>query len=169
MTILVTVIMISLDATFVGMSLGAQKGYKNRYPFIIASIILLCSLVSFFVALAVKQTLHFNSSVIIGIAFVILGLKNLFARDEEKGTISTASIIFLGFVMSIDAVVATFFLTIGQMHSILIPISAAAGHLLLLLLGSFLTKYIKMPHIYHNIVSASCLFIVAILNFAQII
>ena len=167
--ILVTVIMVSIDAIFVGMSLGAQKGYKTRYSLIIASIIFFCSLVSFFIAIAVKQTIHFNSSQITGIAFTLLGIKNLFSKDEEKGTISLGSIVILGFVMSIDAVVATFFLTIDQMHSVLIPISAAAGHLILLLAGSYLTRYIKMSHKMHNVISASCLLLVAILNFTRVI
>lgn len=164
-----TVTMVSIDAIFVGMSLGAREGYKHKYPLIIATIILICSFVTFFIALAVKNTIHFNSNLIIGIAFVLLGIKNLFSRDEEKKDWSIGGIVVLGFVMSIDAVIATFLLTIEQQHSILIPISAAAGHLILLFAGSYLTKYIKMPHTWHNIISASCLFLVAILNFTHLI
>jgi len=163
--VIVTAVLVSLDALFVGMSLKLQKGFKWRYLFIIAAIILALCTVAYFAAGGVRVHMNLHTGWIIGLAFVLLGVKNLFTRDEAKITLSVAAIIVLGLVMSIDGVVATVVLSIDQMHTFWTPVLMPVGHLAFLVAGCFAARFIKCSHKWHNIISAACLFLVAVANF----
>ena len=167
--IVITALLVSLDALFVGMSLKLQKGFKLIYLFIIASIILVTSVISYFVAGAITEYISFETSVLVGAAFLILGIRSLFDKDEDKMVMAAGTIAVLGLIMSIDGVVATTALTIENGKVLLTPFLMPAGHLLFMLIGCCAAKYIKTSHKVHNIISASCLFLVAILNFADIL
>ena len=104
-----------------------------------------------------------------GAAFLILGIRSLFDKDEDKMLMAAGTITALGLIMSIDGVVATTVLTIEHGKFVLTPFLMPAGHLLFLLIGCCTAKYMKIPHKGHNIISASCFFLIAILNFADIL
>jgi len=166
--IMITILLVSVDALFVGMSLRLQKDFKLYYLFIIFSIILAFSIAFYFVAGAVVERIDFAPNILVGVAFTLLGIRNLFAKDEEKMVLAIGSIVVLGLVMSIDAVVATVALTLEHGNIFFIPILAGASHLLLLLIGCFIARFIKTSHKVHNLISAFCLFLVALLSFAAI-
>jgi len=167
--IVITALLVSLDALFVGMSLKLQKGFKLTYLFIIASIILVTSVTAYFVAGVLSEHISFDTSILVGAAFSILGIRSLFDKDEDKMVMASGTIAILGLIMSIDGVVATTVLTIEFGKVFLTPFLMPAGHLLFLLAGCFIAKYIRTSHKVHNIISASCLFLVAILNFVEIL
>jgi len=167
--IILTAILVSLDALFVGMSLKLQKGFKMIYLFIIASIILATSAAAYFVAGAIVQYITFETSVLVGAAFLILGIRSLFDKDEDKMAMTAGTIAVLGLIMSIDGVVATTALTIEHGKVFLTPFFMPSGHLLFMLAGCCIAKFIKTSHKVHNIISASCLFLIALLNFADIL
>ena len=106
---------------------------------------------------------------LVGAAFLILGIRSLFDKDEDKIVMAAGAIVVLGLIMSVDGVVATTVLTIEHGKILLMPFLMPAGHLLFLLFGCCAAKYIKTSHKVHNIISASCLFLVAILNFVDIL
>lgn len=160
--------LISLDALFVGMSLKLQKGFRWRYLFVISTIIMIFSSVAYVVACSLKDFIAFDLSWIVGTIFVFLGIKNLFASDRQKKSVSLLSTILLGIIMSIDAVVATVSLTIDQVQTFLIPVLLTAGHLLFLFVGAFVIHFIRMPPLWQNIISATCLFAVAMLKFTAV-
>ena len=79
------------------------------------------------------------------------------------------AIIFLGFVMSIDDTLAITVLTLEYGQLIFIPILIVMGQLLFLLTGGFIAKFTNASPFVQKIISASCLFLIAILNFLEII
>jgi len=167
--ILLTAIFVSLDAIFVGMSLKLQKGFKMPYIFLISGILLTVSVAAYYTAGALTGFIGFDASWIIGGAFLLLGIRNLFAKDEDKMILTTSAVIVISLVMSIDCVVATVALVLEQGQTILIPVLIVFGHFVFLVAGSYAVKFIKLPRKLRNVISASCLFLVAILNFAGII
>ena len=167
--IIITAILVSLDALFVGMSLKLQKGFRLAYLFVIASIILITSLAAYFVAGAIAEHVTFETSVFVGAAFLILGIRSLFDKDEDQMAMATGTIAVLGLIMSIDGVVATTALTIEHGKILLTPFLMPIGHLLFLLAGCCIAKFIKTSHKVHKVISATCLFLVAILNFVDVI
>lgn len=167
--ILITSILVALDALFVGMSIKLQKGYKTYFSFVISAIIFAMCIASYFIAGAVREVIKFNTSYIIGGVFLLLALRNFFAKDEEKMILKLGAIIVLGLIMSVDGFAATAALTIEQGKTFLIPVFVTAFHLLFLLIGCFVARFMKkLPHKTHNKISACCLALVAILNFAGV-
>ena len=168
-SIIVMILLVSTDALFIGMSLKLQKGFKLYYLFVISSIILAMCIFAYFIGGILARYIEFETSWVVGSVFLLLAIRNLFAKDEDKMILSMGTIVALGLVMSIDGIVATVVLAIEHKNIFLTPILATAGHLLFLLIGSFSAKFIKTSHKMHNIISASCLFIVSILNFMELL
>jgi len=167
--IIITATLVSLDALFVGMSLKLQKDFKRFFLFVIAAIIFCMSVIAYFLAGALIQYIDFKTSWIVGSAFLLLGIRNLFAKDEEKMALVIRAIVILGFVMSVDSIVGTIAVTVEHGKTFVSPVAMAAGHLVFLMIGSFAARFIKMSHKFHNIISAACLFFVAVLNFAGVL
>ena len=167
--IIITAALMSLDALFVGMSLKLLGTFKWSYIFIISSIIFALSVVSYFVAGALAGYIDFETSWIAGSAFAALGIRNLFAKDEEKMALGMGTIIVFGLIMSIDSMIGTVAVTIEYGEMFLSPVFMAGGHLLFLLIGCCAARFIRTSHKIHNILSASCLFIVAALNFTGVL
>ena len=163
--ILTTAVLVSLDALFVGMSLKLRKDFKYSFAVFITCVLLVMSAIAYFIAGALIEFVHFKTSWFVGGAFLLLGAKNLFAKDEEQMVPTMGAILVLGFVMSIDCVVATVALTIDQGEIFFIPITVSFGHFAFMLAGCGAARFIKTTHTVHNIISASCLFLVSILNF----
>ena len=167
--IITMAVLVSLDALFVGMSLKLQKDFRLSFIFVISGILLAMSLIAYLIAGALIDFVNFEASWLVGGAFLLLGAKSLFAKDEEQMNLTMRTIIIFGLVMSIDCVVAIVALTIDQGEMLLIPFTVSFGHFVFLLAGCGAAKFIKTSHKVHNIISASCLFLVAILNFTGIV
>ena len=165
----ITASLVSLDAFFVGMSLRLKKDFNWLHLFVISSIILAMSVISYFAAGALIRHIDFETSWIIGGVFALLGFRDLFAKDEETMALAIGTIIVFGFIMSIDSMVGTIAVTVAHGKTLLSPVLMAGGHFLFLLIGSIAANFIKTSHKVHNILSASCLFLVAALNFTGVI
>jgi len=126
-------------------------------------------MISYFVAGALISYINFDVSWILGGVFLLLGIRHLFSKDEDKSLLSLGTIIALGFIISIDGFIATAVLTIDHGKTLLTPILASLGHLIFLFAGCYLVNFIKTSYKVHKYISASCLFLIAILNFVGIL
>jgi len=167
--IIVTTMLVSIDAFFVGMALKLQNNFKPRVVFLISLVIATICFSAYLVAGLLTEYINFQTSWIVGFAFLLLGIRHLFSKGKEKETISLRTIVALGVLMSVDAVVATVVLTLEHGQSILTPTLASMGHLMFLLVGGFIARLIKTSKKTHKIFSAGCLFFIAALNFLGIL
>ena len=162
-------LLVSLDALFVGVSLRLHRQFKPAYIFVVFGIVLAMCTAACAAADALTGRMHFDTSWLAGGAFLLLGLKTLLAKDEENTVLAIGTVAALGFFVSIDGAVLAAALTIEHGRSFLTPVIIAAGHLLCLAAGSLLSNCIKVSCRRQNILSASCLFLVAALNITGVL
>ena len=142
--IIVTAALISIDALFVGMSLGSQKNFRHICFFVIAAIIFVICLSAALAASALRDYITFDTSLLVGGAFILLGVLSLFSKEEKKPErLAFGSLVVLGLVMSVDCAVGAAALTIDHSFHILTPVAITVGHLLYLPIGSFVTRFVK--------------------------
>jgi len=115
---IISALIVSIDAFFIGLSLGLQKRCKFLYLFIINTVLLGLCVVGFFVAERIYDQIPFEPDYVVGFAFVTLGLwtilqyfmlshkKHLEDSDYKEPT-SIKSIVIIGAVMSIEAMLIT--------------------------------------------------------------
>jgi hypothetical protein len=167
--ILITILLVSIDALFVGASLRLQRSFKFYYFFIIFGMILASSVVFFFVAEAIAPYITFDTGILLGVTFTVMGIRAIFEKEEDGPLICISCIVGLGLMMSIDAVVATVALTIEYGNFIWIPVLAAGCHLLFLFVGSLAERFMKVSPKARRGISAGCMFLVAALNFTGVL
>lgn len=133
-------LIVSVDAFFIGLSLGLQKKCKFIYLVIINSFLLGLCLLGFFIASMIYELIAFDTDLIVGFAFIALGLWSILHfflskyvkrrkgnPEEENASIKT--IILVGLVMSGEAMIITMGITfIFLPGSIIIPITVAFAH-----------------------------------------
>ena len=116
-------LVVSTDAFFIGASLGLQK--KCKFYQIALINLFLCSLcmVGYFLADFIADYIFFDTAVIVGLVFISLGAWYIFG-------VSKISIV--GVAMSVEAMFITMGLTLLFSHdnnaSIIIPIAVALAH-----------------------------------------
>jgi len=168
-------LIVSIDAFFIGLSLGMQKKCKYLYLVIINAVLLGLCILGFFIAGQVYELIEIDTDILVGVAFIALGIwtishyfiaKQLRRKknqpDEESCSIKT--IILIGTVMSLEAMLITMGLTfIFQPNAnLLIPLTVALAHFGYSTLSFFLarTKHIKrIPASIAHIISGSALII----------
>jgi len=152
-------LVVSVDALFIGISLGLQEKCKYIYLVIINIFLLALCFVGFFIAAEVYELIPIDPDYIVGFAFIGLGLyyilnylikskknnKNEIVKENGIGTIAT-----IGAVMSLEAMIITMGITFVFMPygTIFIPLTVALAHFIYSSVCFFLvrTKYIsKMP------------------------
>lgn len=162
--IVLTALLVATDAFFIGLFLGLQKA-KQSYFFIINGIIFLMCLIFYILAGLVKKSINFDTSPIAGTFFLLMGLRNLVSNPNKKNNVFTVKdAIIIGFVMSVDGIVATVTLTMDQTPVILIPAAIAASHLTYMFAGSFLARRIKWNCKISQIISCICFIGIGISN-----
>jgi len=165
---------VSIDAFFIGISLGLQKKCKFLYLAIInAFLFSLCAL-GFLIAERIYEIIPFNPDLIVGFAFIALGLwyilhyfisehmKSDKGVTEEK--ISLRSIILVGLIMSGEAMLLTMGITFVFLpnSTLLIPITVALAHFGYSALSFYLakTKHMKrIPVVASHVISGLALII----------
>jgi predicted tellurium resistance membrane protein TerC len=125
------------------------------------------SVIAFFITSALAEFITFNTSWMVGVAFLLLGLRNLLSKPSEDKPLALWPVIVIGLIMSIDAVVATAALTLEVGSMFIIPVAVAIGHFAYLYIGSFFMRFIKTSHKVSNIISAVCLMLVGVLNIIE--
>ena len=164
-SIVLTAFLIATDAFFIGLSLGVKKCFKVKYLFVINTIIFTMCLITYSIVCLVKDYIDFNTSLIVGIVFILMGLFAAFSKKSEDKNTSTRlkNIFALGLVMSIDATMSTASLTM-QSNTFLIPVLIGLTHLIYTFAGYRLGKFLKFSHRTSSIISGSCLVLVGVLN-----
>jgi len=151
-------LVISIDAFFIGLSLGLQKKFKFLYLVLINLFLLVLCLIGFLIAGQVYEFIPFDTDIVVGFAFIGLGswyiLHNLIGNyikkrrgNEQNEETSFKTIIVIGLVMSIEAMIITMGITFIfiENSTILIPIVVALAHFGYSALSFYLarSKYIK--------------------------
>jgi putative Mn2+ efflux pump MntP len=170
MAALLTVFLVSVDAFFIGLSLGVRRGFLYRHMLLLTFIIFAVSVFALAVAGKMLQYFDFASPYVIGGAFIALGIKNLFTKSTaSENTVVLGKIFALGFVMSLDCAVSTTVFTIEYGVTLLIPIVITVCHLALLLFGGFVVKRLKGTPKLQNLISAACLLLVGLFKMFSIL
>ncbi|MCL2383351.1 MAG: manganese efflux pump [Oscillospiraceae bacterium] len=154
-------IIVSVDAFFIGISLGLQKKCKFLYLFIINLILISLCIVGFLIAERIYEYIFIDTDLVVGLAFISLGswyilsylISKYIKRHSEEtkdAKVSSKTIIITGFVMSLEAMLITIGITFVFLpHStFLIPIVVGLAHFGYSALSFFLvrTKHMrKMP------------------------
>ena len=139
--IILSGLVVSVDAFFIGLSLGMQKRCKFLHLAIINIFLLGLCILGFLVAGQIYELIPFDPDLIIGIAFIFLGLWTILhyfiaehikrrRGTESEVNISLKTIIIVGLVMSIEAMLITMGLTLifRQESTFIIPIIVSLAH-----------------------------------------
>ena len=133
-------LVVSVDAFFIGLSLGLQARCKFMYLVLINSFLLGLCILGFMVAGRVYELIAFDADLVVGFAFIALGLwciiqyflcEYLMNRRGGAGKKpSCKTIAAVGFMMSAEAMIITMGITFIFLpgSTFLIPISVAFAH-----------------------------------------
>ena len=140
--LLVSSVLVSIDAALAGVSLGIKSKYKFKYSLTTLVIVLIMTLLSFILAYFIKKTVHNGFDIISGVLFIIIGLKSLFdvlSKNEKSYEVNLLQICSIGFAIGIDASVATFTLSLS-FFNILVPLIVTFMHFAFLSVGWVLSN-----------------------------
>ena len=138
---IVSGLVVSVDAFFIGLSLGMQKKCKFLYLVIINAFLFGLCILGFFIAGQIYELIPFDPDLIVGFAFISLGLWTIlqyFVSERIKrrrGTtckanVSLKTFVIVGLVMSVEAMLITMGITFifSPESTIVIPITVALAH-----------------------------------------
>jgi putative Mn2+ efflux pump MntP len=154
---IVSGLVVSVDAFFIGLSLGLQEKCKFVYLALINAFLFFLCVLGFFIAKQIE--IPIESDLIVGFAFIGMGLWTIFQTQKSGGTL-----FLVGLVMSGEAMVITMGLTIifAPHSTIAIPLTVALAHFGYSSLSFFLarTKYMKrIPLAISHIISGLALIV----------
>ena len=159
-------LIVSVDAFFIGLSLGMQKKCKFMYLAIINIFLFILCMLGFFLAGIIYEQIPFDPDIVVGFAFIALGLWTMFNRlgSEEDIPASKKTFVLVGLVMSFEAMLITMGLTImfSGAGNIAIPLTVALAHFAYSTISFYLakTKHAKkVPHKVSQIISGAALVI----------
>ena len=134
-------LIVSVDAFFIGLSLGLQKRCKFLYLAVINVFLFGLCILGFLIAGRIYELIPFEPDLIVGFSFISLGLWTIlhyFVSEyikRRKGTteevnISSKAIILVGLVMSVEAMLITMGITFIFLpySTFVIPITVALAH-----------------------------------------
>jgi len=134
-------LIVSVDAFFIGLSLGLQKSCRFIYLAIINAFLFGLCIFGFLIAGQIYELIPFEPDYIVGFAFIALGLWTIlhfFISEhikKRKGTaeevnVSLKAIVLVGLVMSFEAMLITMGITFIFLpySTFLIPIIVALAH-----------------------------------------
>jgi putative Mn2+ efflux pump MntP len=166
-------LIVSVDAFFIGLSLGLQKRCKFLYLVIINAFLLGLCVLGFLIAARIYQSIPFAPDLFVGFAFIILGLWTVahYLISEHikrrKGTakevdISLKTTILAGFVMSAEAMLITMGITFIFLpySNFIIPVTVALSHFGYSALSFYFarTKHVKrIPAVLSYVISGLAL------------
>jgi len=172
-------LIVSVDAFFIGISLGLQKKCKFSYLVIINTFLLGLCILGFLIAGQIYELIEFDTDLVVGFAFIALGIWYILhyfvsqyirqykgCMEEENSSIKT--IVIVGLVMSFEAMLITMGITFIFLpnSTILIPLTVAFAHFGYSALSFYLarTKYVKrIPCVLSHVISGAALIIYGIM------
>ena len=134
-------LIVSVDAFFIGLSLGLQKKCKFLYLAVINAFLFGLCILGFLIAGRIYELIAFNPDLIVGFSFIALGLwcilqyfmseyikRRKGSAGEENTSLKT--IILVGLVMSAEAMLITMGITFVFLpgSTFLIPTTVALAH-----------------------------------------
>ena len=167
-------LVVSVDAFFIGLSLGLQKKCKFVYLAIINMFLFGLCVLGFLIAGRIYELITFDADLIVGGSFIALGLWCMlqyflceYGRRLKKDTdknISRKTIILVGLVMSVEAMLITMGITFIFLpgSTVLIPVTVALAHFGYSALSFHLarTKYVKrFPVVLSHVISGLALIV----------
>ena len=148
---ILSALIVSIDAFFIGLSLGLQKKCKFLSLLIINGFLLGLCLIGFLIAGQVYELIPFDPDLIVGFTFIGLGLWYIFhyfiferikrhSKNEKKSSFKT--IILVGLVMSFEAMLITMGITFIFLpeSNLFIPITVAVAHFAYSTVSFFLAR-----------------------------
>ena len=167
-------LIVSVDAFFIGLSLGLQKKCRFLYLAIINAFLLALCILGFFVAGQIYEHIPIDPDYIVGCAFIALGLwtilhyfistrKKSHTEDNSERS-SRKTFVLVGLVMSIEAMLITMGITLIFLpeSNLFIPLTVAFAHFAYSTLSFYLarTKYVqRIPVGLSHIISGTALII----------
>ena len=172
---IVSGLIVSVDAFFIGLSLGLQKKCRFLYLVIINAFLLGLCILGFFVAGQIYEHIPIDPDYIVGFSFIALGLWTILhyfistgrksrAKDDGEENTSRKTIVLVGLVMSVEAMLITMGITLIFLpeSNLLIPLTVAFAHFGYSALSFYLarTKYVQRIPVYlSHIISGAALII----------
>ena len=168
-------LIVSVDAFFIGLSLGLQKKCKFIYLVIINTLLLGLCILGFFVAGQLYEYIWFDTDLVVGFSFIVLGLwfvlhyfisryigRRKGGAGEAEASLKT--IVLVGLVMSIEAMLITMGITFIFLpgSTFLIPVAVALAHFGYSALSFYLarTKNVKrIPPVVSHVISGLALIV----------
>jgi len=156
-------LIVSVDAFFIGLSLGMQERCRFLYLAIINAFLFGLCIAGFFLAGQVYELIPIDPDLIVGFAFIFLGLWTIVQYFLFKYR-SKKTFVLVGLVMSIEAMLITMGITIIFMpnSTLIIPITVALAHFGYSALSFYLarTKHVKrIPPAVSHVISGLALII----------
>jgi len=160
-------LVISVDAFFIGLSLGMQKKCKFLYLALINVFLFGLCVIGYLMAGQVYEHIPFDPDIIVGIAFISLGLWTIaqyFMSRNKKESEGLTSIVLVGLVMSVEAMLVTMGITLIFLpHSnFAIPITVALAHFVYSAFSFYLARTERVKKVsttLSHIISGSALII----------
>jgi len=134
-------LIVSVDAFFIGLSLGLQEKCKFLYLVMINVFLFGLCMLGFFIAEQLYELIPIDPDYVVGFAFIALGIWYILhyfvservkhkKGDVEEEKTSTKTIALIGLVMSVEAMVITMGITFIFLpnSTLLIPITVALAH-----------------------------------------
>jgi len=161
-------LVVSVDAFFIGFSLGLQERCKFIYLVIINIFLFGLCILGFFIAEQIYDIIPFDPDLVVGFSFIALGLWYIIhyfvsvnikrKRSKEVEKDSQGTIILVGLVMSVEAMLITMGITFIFLpnSTLLIPITVALAHFGYSALSFYLarTKHMKqLPPVLSHVLS----------------
>jgi len=167
-------LIVSVDAFFIGLSLGLQKRCKFLYLCLINVFLFGLCILGFLIAEQIYEYIPFEPDYIVGFAFIGLGswyilhyfiskyIKRRKGITEGEEITSLKTLIPVGLVMSGEAMLITMGITFifGVYSTFVIPITVALAHFGYSSLSFFLarTKYVqRIPAVISHVISGFAL------------
>ena len=169
-------LIVSLDAFFIGLSLGLKNTFRFSYLALMNTFLFLLCFIGFFISDQIYHLIPFDPSLIVGISFISIGTFNIFqylisthlTKKDTTSKTSWKSFILVAIVMSFEAMLITIGITVVFIESatIIIPLTVALAHFVYSSSSFFLARrnYIKkIPEIVTNVISGLSLIIYGLL------
>jgi len=158
-------LIVSVDAFFIGLSLGMQERCRFLYLVIINTFLFGLCIAGFFLAGQVYELIPIDPDLVVGFAFISLGLWTIaqyFLFKHAKG--SKKTFVLVGLVMSIEAMLITMGITLIFLpnSTLIIPITVALAHFGYSAISFYLarTKHVKrIPPAVSHVISGLALII----------
>ena len=141
--LIITALTVSIDSFLCGFSLAMNNSKKFTLVGIITLIVFIMCLVANYGAILLKNLLTEKTACLGGIVLIIIGLCNLFKKEtnlNKKTSNFLVESVSAGFAVGLDGAFANLSLSFMDMNSIMVPITIAIFHGIMLLFSVLLSK-----------------------------